>query len=186
MDFYHFQGAKDIVGVDITNISIENLKQKYPKYYFVKEDISSSLVDSKINRKFDILNVFDVLYHIREDELFTRAIVNVSRLTKDNGCIFISDFFGSKSINVAEHVRLRSREFYEATLKENGAKIVGIYPLFYLLNRPIFRMIKLIGLPKIGMSLDNLFAPICYYLDGAFLSPNSNKLNLVVAKKVRP
>ena len=186
MDFYHLQGAKDIVGVDITNISIENLKQKYPKYYFVKEDISSSLVVSKINRKFDILNVFDVLYHIKDDEEFTRAVANVSHLTKDNGFIFISDLFGSKSINVAEHIRLRSRETYEATLEENGANIVAIYPLFYLLNRPIFRTMKLIGSPKIGMSLDNLFAPICYYLDGAFLSPKRNKLNLVVAKKVRP
>lgn len=188
VDFYHFRGAKDIVGVDITSISIKNLKRKYSEYHFIKEDISSSSLVSKINRKFDILNVFDILYHIKENKAFRRAIVNISNLTKNKGVIFISDLCGSKSIDVAEHVEFRSRKIYEITLEENGIEIIAICPLYYLLNRPIFGMIKLVGLREIGISLDNLFAPIYYCLDGIFLSSKSNKnnLNLIVAKKVKP
>lgn len=186
MDFYHLRGAKDIVGVDITTISTENLKQKYPKHHFIKEDVSSPLLVSKINRKFDILNAFDVLYHITDDKAFGLGIVNICSLTKDNGFIFISDSFGLKSINVAEHVRVRSGETYKATLDENGVKIVEIYPLYYLLNRPILGMAKIVGLREIGITLDNLFAPIYYYLDGIFLSSKRNNLSLVVAKKVKP
>ncbi|MGH7908945.1 MAG: class I SAM-dependent methyltransferase [Thermodesulfobacteriota bacterium] len=186
VDFYCLKGARDIFGVDITNISIENLKREYPEYHFIKEDVSSNSLLSEISCKFDILNVFDVLYHIMDDKAFELAIANICNLTKHNGFIFISDLFGSKSINVAEHVRLRSREIYAAALEENSANILAIYPLFYLMNRPVIRMIKPIRSPKIGMILDNLFAPIFYYLDGFFLSATRNKLNLVVAKVEKP
>ncbi len=144
------------------------------------------MVVSKINRKFDILNAFDVLYHIKSDKEFRQAIANISHLTKDNRFIFISDSFGSEGISVAEHVKVRSREIYEATLDENGVKVIAIYPLYYLLNQPILGMTKIEWLRKTGIILDNLFAPIYYYLDGIFLSPKRNNLNLIVAKKVKP
>jgi len=179
VDFYHLRGAKDIVGVDITNISVENLKRKYPEYYFVKEDISSSLVVSKINRKFDILNAFDVLYHIKSDKEFRQAIANISDLTKNNGLVFISDLCGSKNIDVAEHVKFRSRQIYDTTLGEYSIRIITIFPICYFLNRPIFRSIN-----KCGLLIDNLLASIYFYLDGVFLSPKRSNLNLIVAKKV--
>ncbi len=186
VDFYHLRGAKDIVGVDITTVSTENLKQKYPQYHFIKENVSSPLLVSKVNRQFDILNAFDVLYHITDDKEFGLGIANICNLTKDDGFILISDSFGSRSINVAEHVRVRSGETYKASLDENGVKIVEIYPLYYLLNRPILSMTKIVGLREVGIILDNLFAPIYYYLDGISLSPGRNNLNLIVAKKVKP
>jgi len=186
VDFYHLQKAKYIVGVDITNISVKYLTRKYPHYYFVKDEISSSSVMSKFKRKFDILNVFDVLYHIPDDKTFDLAIANICKLTNDNGFIFISDSFGSRNINVAEHVKFRSRGIYQETLEDNHVRIIATYPLYYLLSRPILGMTKIKGLRRIGISLDNLFAPIYYYLDGIFLSPKRNNLSLIVAKKVKP
>ena len=187
VDFYKFQGAKDIVGIDITSISIENLKRKYFEYHFIEEDISSYSLVSKINRKFDIINAFDVLYHIKDDKAFKRAIANISGLTKENGLIFISDLYESKKdIDVAKHVKFRNKGIYKAILKENDAEIIAIYPLYYLLNRLIFGRVKLVDLQKMGLSLDNLFAPIYYHLDRVLLSPKRNNLNLIVAKKVKP
>jgi hypothetical protein len=71
-------------------------------------------------------------------------------------------------------------------LEKNGVTIIAIYPLYYLLNRQLLGMTKISGLQKIGMILDDLFAPIYYYLDGIFLSPKRNNLSLIVAKKVKP
>ncbi|MFQ5787590.1 MAG: class I SAM-dependent methyltransferase [Thermodesulfobacteriota bacterium] len=186
VDFYHLQKANYIVGVDITHVSIEFLKRKYPHYHFVKEDVSSSSLISKFNRKFDIINVFDVLYHITDDKAFGLAIANICKLTNDNGFIFISDSFGSKDINAAEHVKFRSRGIYQTTLEDNGVKIIAAYPLFYLLHRPILGMTKIKGLRKIGGILDNLFAPFYYYFDGIFFSNQSSSLSLIVARKVKP
>jgi SAM-dependent methyltransferase len=185
VEFYKFQGAKEIVGVDITTVSVENLKQQYPKYNFVKEDISSPLLVPKINRKFDLLNVFDVLYHIIDDKLFGQAITNICSLTNDNGSILITDLFGSKDINSAEHVKFRSKEAYETALEKNSAKLLAIYPLYFFLNRPLFGKFRITILRKIGMKMDNLFVPIYYLLDKIFLSPKRSNLSLIAARKVK-
>ena len=184
MDFYSSQKAKDIVGVDITSISIENLKRKYPEYNFIKEDISS-FSTTKVDRKFDILNAFDVLYHIVDDKAFEQAIANICRLTNDNGFILITDLFGSKSINVANHVKFRSKEIYKTVFRKNGAKIMAVYPLYHFLNRPIFGEFGSAPLRKIGITMDNLFATIYYYLDGLLSSPERSNLNLIIANKVK-
>lgn len=174
---------KTITGIDITDISINNLKQKYPDYDFFNESISSPLLVSKLEHKFSILNVFDILYHIKDDKEFRKAVEYICSLTKDNGFIFITDLYGSTNIDISEHVEFRSKDTYETTLSENGIKIIAAYPLCYLLNRPIFARFKTKLLQRIGRIADNLFAPVYYFLDGLFLSESRNNLNLIVARK---
>ena len=181
IDFYRSQKVKEIVGVDIASVSIENLKQKYPEYNFIEADISSNSVVSKVNCKFDVLNVFDVLYHIVDDKLWKQAIRNICSLTKSNGVIFISDMCESRSIKVAEHVKFRSKKKYEKILAENGFEIITILPLYFFLSRPIFGKIH-----PLLIKIDNLFAPIYYYLDGFLLSYKRSNLKLIIAKKVKP
>jgi 2-polyprenyl-3-methyl-5-hydroxy-6-metoxy-1,4-benzoquinol methylase len=180
VDFFHDRGAKDIVGVDISTKSIENLFKKYPEYRFIKRDISSYLLVSRINRQFDILNAFDVLYHIIDDKLFRTAISNMSYLIKEGGFIFISDLLNKGNIDAAEHVKFRSRELYEKLLNENYFEIISVYPLYYFLNRPIFSKFG-----TCGLKIDNLCAPLYYYLDSFFLTPKKNNLNVIVARKVK-
>ena len=185
VDFYHSQRVEEIIGIDITNISIDNLKKKYPQYKFIKGDISSPQLVSTINLSFDILNVFDVLYHIVDDETFIRAITNIVSLTKKNGIIFLSDLAGQNNISVAPHVRFRSKGFYEKILDENNTKIIGIYPLYYFMNQQILGKFKVRFFKKIGVKLDNLCVPVYYYLDRLFLSIEKSNLNLIVARKIK-
>lgn len=180
IDFYSSQKVKEIVGIDIASVSIENLKQKYPEYKFIEVDISSSSIVSKVNCKFDILNVFDVLYHIVDDKAWEKAIRNICRLTKNNGVIYISGMCESRSIKVVEHVKFRSQKIYEKILAENGFEIITILPLYFFLNRPIFGKFH-----RLLIKIDNLFAPIHYYLDGFFLSYKRSNLKLIIAKKVK-
>jgi len=179
--FYKHAGAREIFGIDITHISVKSLKLEYPEYNFIEADISSNSVVSKINRKFDVLNIFDVLYHITNDKSFKQAIVNICRLINTNGFVFISDRCGSENIKVAEHVKFRSKKMYEKILTENGFQIITILPLYLFLNRPIFGKCH-----RLWIKIDNLFAPIYYYLDQTLLSLKKGNLNLIVAKKVKP
>ena len=181
VDFFHERGVKDIVGVDISTTSIANLKRKYPQYLFIMRDISSYLLVSKINRQFDILNAFDVLYHIIDDKSFQTAISNMSHLIREGGFIFISDLLSKNNIEAAEHVKFRSKEIYKKLFKKYSFKIISIYPLYYFLNRPIFAKIG-----TYGLSIDNLCAPLYYYLDSVFLTPEKSNLNVIIAKKVKP
>ena len=183
VDFYKHLGARDIAGIDITNISVENLKLKYPEYNFIRSDISSSLLEAIPKRKFDILNVFDVLYHIKDNNAFRYAIINISNLTQKGGFILISDMYGTKNIEPAEHVKFRSKKIYKEILTENGIEVIAILPLYYLLNRPIFGKIY-----HSCIKIDNLFAPIYYYFDSFLLSymkNTKNNLNLIISRKIK-
>ncbi len=182
VDFYSRQGAKSIVGLDITSISINNLKIKYPEYNFIEGDITSPSFESKIQEKYDIVNVFDVLYHIVDDTLFNQAIVNILNLVKKDGIIFMSDSCAMKSLRPVSHYKARDISVYEEIFNKNSINTILVFPMYYLLNRPIFAKWAGTWLEKIGY-LDNLLAPGYYMLDGVLLSSKRKNLDLIMVRK---
>jgi SAM-dependent methyltransferase len=160
------------VGVDITEVSIERCSRRYPGVRFVRGDIASPAFAAAITREFDIVNVFDVLYHITDDEAFGGAIANIAGLCRPGGWALISDLFPGADRDEAAHVRFRSRERYEKALGECGMDAVAMHPLYFMLNRPTF-----------GRRLDTLLAPLYYALDGILLSRERSNVKLLVARR---
>ena len=78
VDYYNKKGAKKITGFDITEVSRYMLKEKHPTYNFYVTDISDP--NLRFKDSFDIINAFDVLYHITDDKRFETAINNISSL----------------------------------------------------------------------------------------------------------
>ncbi len=179
IEFYKSKVAASIVGVDITSISIKKLKRKYPQFKFYKLDIGDDEIN--IDRKSDIVNVFDVLFHIKDDLKFRKAMSNIARLSRIGSYIFITDLLLDR--NEVEHVTFRSLSTYEEEFKRNSLRLIGVTPIHYLLNRPyIFEGIKL-TLLKIKVSLDDIMAPIFYYLDKVLLSLERSNLKLIICVK---
>ncbi len=183
VEFYTQAGVKSLSGIDITHKSIAHLKQKYRQHSFLVSNLAEPSLLITIERKFDIVNVFDVIYHITDDAIFHQAIANICSLTHPQGHIFITDHCGEKDFCVAEHVKWRSQEKYRQVFQENDAEIIAIYPLYFLLNRPIFGKIKNSKLRQAAGKLDNFLAPLYYFLDGLLMSLTHCNLKLIVAKK---
>jgi 2-polyprenyl-3-methyl-5-hydroxy-6-metoxy-1,4-benzoquinol methylase len=180
-DFYARRGAKNIVGIDIADTSVEKLSSKYSMYRFIRADVSVAELVATIGETFDIVNVFDILYHIKDDVAWAQAIKNMSDLAVDKGVILISDRFGHKDIDAAAHVKFRSKISYERTLAKNGVEIVATYPMYYLLNRNI----SVAGFLFAKGGLDHTLAPLyhlLYWLDGYLLSGERNNMNLIVGR----
>jgi SAM-dependent methyltransferase len=181
IEFYKSKGATPIVGVDISSISIERLKGEYPQLEFFELDIGEA--DINIDRRFDIVNVFDVLYHIKDRWKFSNAISNVAHLSNVGSHIFITDALIDKS--ESEHVFFRSLTTYEEEFKRNSLRLIEVIPLYYLLNRQYPFLLKAIkfALLKINVNIDDVMAPILYGLDKVFLSLNRSHLKLVICAK---
>ena len=181
IEFYKAKGATSLVGFDITNISIEKLKEKFPQLEFYELDIGEDEIN--LNRRFDIINVFDVLYHIRDDLKFEKAISNIAKMSKKGSYIFITDSLIDKC--EAENVTFRSLATYNEEFRRNRLKFVEVAPLFYLLNRPYPCLLQVIkfGLIKTKFNIDDIMAPILYYLDKVFLSLKRSNLKLIVCVK---
>ena len=138
-------GVRSLVGIDITNISVEYLKRQYPNEEFYQLDIGGEEEqddDSKIDnirriRKYDIVSGFDVLFHIVDDKRYDQAIKNVHSLLKPDGFFVFSDNFVHKDTIRSVHQVSRTLNIIEKTLIRNGFEIVERCPMFVLMNAPI-------------------------------------------------
>ena len=153
IDFIKKRGASKIVGVDISQTSIDYLKTNFPDCDFYKADISE--IDLKLPGKYDVLIAISILFHIVDDMKFAQAIQNIGNLIKPRGFAILSDTFSQPLFNLAPHVTFRNRAEYENELKKAGFIILDTLPMFYFLNRTFIPIIgpRLLSMIKAGKFL---------------------------------
>lgn len=175
IDYFREQGAKKIVGVDITEIVVNRMKKLFPDSHFVVVDISK-----KTNLpKSDIVNILDVLQHIVDDKKFLLALNNACSLVKDGGYIFIADVF-EKTNKISEDTKFRSLSTYKKILQKNHFIIADVFPLRYTMLKA--RFLK---------PIINHFKPLSFFLytiDTIFfrlgLKMNFGESKILIARKV--
>jgi SAM-dependent methyltransferase len=79
-------GVRDYTGVDITDVLFPELKKKFPEFKFVKKDITKD----KIEGKFDLIVMIDVIQHIVNEDNLSSALENVRGSLEDDGIFIIS------------------------------------------------------------------------------------------------
>ncbi len=164
VNWYIGKGA-NITGIDITDVSIEKLKQKYEGEFYTQDITDSSF--SLFNKKFDIVNIWDVVYHIVDPNLFNQALDNIVKSIKDGGLLLLTDWFGASSDNrIGNHVQGRCLDTYNKILPNKGFELVGIYPLYYHLNNVHVRI------------LDNYLGKLYFELDNRNQKIPKNNLSL--------
>src|SRR6516225_1013996 len=78
LDAWKRLGIRDLVGSDMTTVAVEKLRKDYPGLSVLELDISEREATRRIDRQFQFISAFDVLYHIMEEERFETAISNIS------------------------------------------------------------------------------------------------------------
>lgn len=136
--FWQAKGVRNYVGVDISARTIEHLTELYPDYHFVRADISEPLADALNSvEPFDVITIFDVLYHIVDDQRVGTAIRNVGALTAADGRLLIMDQLCKHDYQVSRHVKYRSRESYLAMFRNSALTLADSELLFHYLVPPI-------------------------------------------------
>jgi hypothetical protein len=146
--FWQANGTENIVGLDITNSSVRALQNKYPSLRFHQLDIANELSAIKFET-FDIVTAFDVLFHIVDDELFSKAIGNIASLAKRGSWIILSDGFCKQPWGPAFHEYHRSRYQFLVELNQNRLELVHQEPIFFTMTTalcsqetPSFRILR--------------------------------------------
>jgi len=135
VDWYLRRGAH-VSGIDITEVSVGNLSQRYPGDFRVL-DITAA--DYQPTRKFDVVNMWDVIYHVVEHESFERALTNIAASLKTDGLFLFKDWFArADDAKVADHVQARGLATYMRLLPKRGFDLVEVRPLYLTLNRRHF------------------------------------------------
>jgi len=125
VDLWNKMGVRSVTGIDITNIAVRSLKNKYPAQKFYRADISNQEDIENLNtKKYDIVSAFDILFHIVDDNRYENAIRNIHSMLKPKGIFVFSDNFVHGPAISSTYQVSRSLSYIEKTLVENGFEII--------------------------------------------------------------
>ena len=136
--YWQARGVRDYVGVDISEATVNHLAEKYPDYDFIHRDVTEagpSLLPGEAT--FDLVPIFDVFYHIVDDEKFARAVNVVAGATASTGCVFVMDQLSLERYQMSRHVVYRDRFEYLSTFGAKGLELADSELLFHFLVPPL-------------------------------------------------
>lgn len=134
--YWQKRGIRNLTGLDITNTSINTLREKFPSFNFIRQDISREDINM-LDGQFDIITAFDILFHVVDDNGFQFAISNISKLIKIHGWLLISDSFCDVPWGPKFHEYHRTYEYYKNVLESNHFVIKHIEPIFFTMSTPL-------------------------------------------------
>ena len=147
---YLDRGAR-VTGVDLTDVSVERLSQRFPEAKFEVGD----LAQWRPTRTYDLVSCFDVLFHIVDDEAWERALTNLADAVAPGGYFVFTEHFYDKDPDVqAAHNRSRGRGVYETALIARGLALLDERPTHHLMNRELGALKFLNRMPELIYRID--------------------------------
>jgi SAM-dependent methyltransferase len=137
IDLWKSEGFNNLIGLDLTEVAVRQLEEKFPDVFFYQVDISGELIDQISEKKFQVISIFDVLFHIVDDDKFNLALKNIHDILDDGGYfIFTDNFIHAPTYRSKHHVSRNIKEFYSA-LEKAGFEVISRKPAFVLMNAPV-------------------------------------------------
>lgn len=129
-------GAADIHGMDLTEVAVANLQQKFPDMDIHCGDIGQAPL-AGMHEKLDAVSCMDVVFHIVDDDAYQRAFKHIAEMLKPGGLFVFSDSWLKGETVRGVHIVHRSRSEVQATLASAGFELLEVVPMFVLMNAPV-------------------------------------------------
>jgi len=131
-------GVQDLTGFDIADSAVRQLGERFPDVAFERRDISDEDV-ADLGEQFDVIDAFDVLFHIVDDTRYRRAFANISTLLRPGGYFIFSEHFvhtKKRRVPGGHHVSHPLREI-KRIVRANGFQIVSRRPMMMFTAWPV-------------------------------------------------
>ena len=148
---YYLGRGAEVTGIDIAPTSIERLRARHPEARFVLGDVA----DAPLPGRYDVVNAFDVLYHITDDARWERALAHLADAVAPGGLLLLTDTFHERPA-MAAHNRMRSLERHRRVLEAHGLSAGVPRPTHVLLNRELGPWRFLNRLPALLLATDRV------------------------------
>ena len=168
-EYWRASGVTNYTGIDISRATIERLALEYPGYRFEIADITAS---PEVGT-FDIVTVFDVLYHVVEAQRFDAALATIAATVKTGGLLIVMDQLNDGEYQLSRHVVFRDRKTYLDGFRRQGLELVDDELLFHYLVPPM-----------IGIRVAAWLAAAAFKLTGLIVR-NSDSLARRLARRMR-
>lgn len=128
------RAGASVTGVDIADSAVRRLRLRLPDARFEQLDISEP--DPDLPGGYDVVDAFDVLFHIVDDDRYRQAIANIHALLRDGGYFLFTDACARRRHQPMAHYVRRSWAEIEDVLLEQGFEIVRRRPAFVVMLNP--------------------------------------------------
>ena len=170
---YYLERGAELTGIDIAPTSVETLRARHPQARFILGDVS----EVALAEAWDLVNAFDVLYHITDDARWERALANLADAVRPGGLLLLTDTFQERP-GLAAHNRMRSLARHRAVLEPRGFTLAGLKPTHVLLNRELGPVRFINRVPALLLAIDRALLALV-------TSPRLALNQLLVAKRGR-
>ena len=145
--FFGHKNLNDYLGVDIAEVSVNELTKRFGKRFEFKEGdfASSHIMESVGEEKFDIVFAAAVLLHIMSNNGYCQFIANISCALKNGGIYIgmepISFLPKEETDNINKSLSAHNKVFRWEELhrcfEKNGLIVESLIPLFSIMNTPL-------------------------------------------------
>jgi SAM-dependent methyltransferase len=149
VDYYLRRGAA-VTGVELTPAGAAQLRERFPAACILQGD----LADTDAGGGYDVVNVWDVLYHITDEGRWEAALRRLARAVAPGGLLLATDVLSPWRGRLAVHNVMRELPRYAALLREEGVAVLRSVPTHYLLNRNLGALKGLNRLPHLLYAID--------------------------------
>ncbi len=133
VEFWTALRARSVTGLDLTQRAVEEVSARFPQHRFLRQDISDP--SCPVFGMFDIVTVFDVMFHLLDDPAFESAIANTCRQVRPGGLLLLTDILSATATIEGLTQRSRALPAYRRILEGCGMQIVGLHPVFFTMSR---------------------------------------------------
>ena len=125
-------------GIDFTAASVELLAKRYAtadgRVAFAAADITRPGLD--LGRRFDLVNVMNVLFHIPEPDKFAAALANIAAHLASGGVAVSTEYLPRQSCRT-DWMLVRSRYDFEAAVAAAGLQVAAVRATGFFANDPM-------------------------------------------------
>ncbi|GAB3730684.1 class I SAM-dependent methyltransferase [Nocardiopsis nanhaiensis] len=128
-------GAREVRGMDIADSAVEQLRERFPEVPFERADVSDGTPFE--DGAFDAVSIFDVLFHIVDDDRYEQALTEIHRVLGAEGRFIFTENFVPEHRAGRKHYVSRSRTAIEDLLHRAGFEVVRRRPAFVFMAPPV-------------------------------------------------
>jgi 2-polyprenyl-3-methyl-5-hydroxy-6-metoxy-1,4-benzoquinol methylase len=127
-----------LTGIDFTRASVDLLNKRYSTgtvaTSFRVTDLTQPELD--LGRKFDLINVMNVLFHIPEPDRFMHAMRNLAAHLAPGGRIVTTEYLPRQTMRT-NWMLVRSRYDFEAAVEAVGLRTIAVRATGFFSNDPM-------------------------------------------------
>jgi SAM-dependent methyltransferase len=119
------------VGIDISERAVRHLHEHVDGAEFHVADLCE-WIDPQ-HRTFDVVQSFEVLHLILDDDALVRALASLSGRLADGGALLVTAALPEKTLQPSDYLRYRSRGFWRDALASLNLRIAAERQMYYWL-----------------------------------------------------